>query len=207
MAMVIIGPAIVWLVGGWLAITGAVTIGTIVTFVMYLARLYGPASSLAGVQVQIVSAFAVFERIFEYLDMEPEGAVKTEGTASAATAPRTTAEVLHDCARRDRLRRRALRLHARAHGARRHLLPRPAGPDGGVRRTVGRGQDDDHAARPALLRSAGGRDSRRRPRHPRRHARIAARERRDRHAGDVPLPRHDQGESALRAPGRDAKPK
>ncbi|HEY6234367.1 MAG TPA: ABC transporter ATP-binding protein [Candidatus Elarobacter sp.] len=73
MAMVIIGPAIVWLVGSWLAISGALTIGTIVTFVMYLGRLYGPASSLAGVQVQIVSAFAVFERIFEYLDMEPEG--------------------------------------------------------------------------------------------------------------------------------------
>ncbi|HWT07382.1 MAG TPA: ABC transporter ATP-binding protein, partial [Xanthomonadales bacterium] len=79
MAMVIIGPAVVWLVGGWLAITGAVTIGTIVTFVMYLARLYAPASSLASVQVQIVSAFAVFERIFEYLDMDPEGVAKSEG--------------------------------------------------------------------------------------------------------------------------------
>jgi ATP-binding cassette subfamily B protein len=91
MAMVIIGPAIVWLVGGWLAITGAVTIGTIVTFVMYLGRLYGPASSLAGVQVQIVSAFAVFERIFEYLDMDPEGTVKPV-VATAAAQP----EVLRD---------------------------------------------------------------------------------------------------------------
>jgi ATP-binding cassette subfamily B protein len=72
-AMVIIGPAVVWLVGGWLAIAGDVTIGTIVAFVGYLARLYGPASALAGVQVQIISALAVFERIFEYLDMPPEG--------------------------------------------------------------------------------------------------------------------------------------
>jgi ATP-binding cassette subfamily B protein len=84
MAMVIIGPAVVWLVGGWLAITGALTIGTIVTFVMYLARLYGPASSLAGVQVQIVSALAVFERIFEYLDMEPEGVATTATRAKPA---------------------------------------------------------------------------------------------------------------------------
>ena len=40
-----------------------------------LARpaLYGPASALVGVQVQIVSAFAVFERIFDYLDMPFEG--------------------------------------------------------------------------------------------------------------------------------------
>ena len=75
-AMVVIGPAIVWLTGGWLAIAGGVTVGTIVAFVAYLGRLYGPASSLAGVQVQIVSAFAVFERIFEYLDMKPEGAEK-----------------------------------------------------------------------------------------------------------------------------------
>jgi ATP-binding cassette subfamily B protein len=82
-AMVFIGPAVVWLVGGSLAIKGAVTIGTIVTFVMYLGRLYGPASSLAGVQVQIVSAFAVFERIFEYLDMEPEGAAKPDSPIGA----------------------------------------------------------------------------------------------------------------------------
>src|SRR5947209_842993 len=75
-AMVVIGPAVVWLVGGWFSIHTAVTIGTIVAFVAYLGRLYGPASTLAGIQVQIVSALAVFERIFEYLDMEPEGAEK-----------------------------------------------------------------------------------------------------------------------------------
>jgi len=80
MAMVVIGPALVWLTGGWLAITGGVTVGTIVAFVAYLGRLYGPASSLAGVQVQVVSALAVFERIFEYLDMEPEGADPSTGS-------------------------------------------------------------------------------------------------------------------------------
>jgi ATP-binding cassette, subfamily B, bacterial len=72
-AMTIIGPALVWLAGAWLAITGGVTVGTIVAFVGYLGRLYTPASALAGVQVQIVSALAVFERIFAYLDMKPEG--------------------------------------------------------------------------------------------------------------------------------------
>ncbi|MBV8150704.1 MAG: ABC transporter ATP-binding protein [Candidatus Eremiobacteraeota bacterium] len=71
-AMVVIGPAIVWFGGAWLAIHGAVTVGTIVAFVGYLGRLYAPASALAGVQVQIVSALAVFERIFEYLDMPTE---------------------------------------------------------------------------------------------------------------------------------------
>ena len=77
-AMVIIGPALVWLAGGWLAIERGLTVGTVVAFVAYLGRLYGPASSLAGVQVQIVSALAVFERIFDYLDM-PSEAPEREG--------------------------------------------------------------------------------------------------------------------------------
>jgi len=72
-AMVVIGPASVWLAGGYLTILGGATIGTIVAFIGLLGRLYGPASALAGIQVQIVSALAVFERIFEYLDMKPEG--------------------------------------------------------------------------------------------------------------------------------------
>jgi ATP-binding cassette subfamily B protein len=77
-AMVIIGPALVWLAGGWLAIHGSLTVGTIVAFVAFLGRLYTPASNLAGVQVQIISALAVFERIFEYLDMTPEGDEKPD---------------------------------------------------------------------------------------------------------------------------------
>jgi ATP-binding cassette, subfamily B, bacterial len=72
-AMVIVGPAIVWLGGGWLALQGLLDVGVIVAFIGYIqGRLYGPAAALVGVQVQIVSAFAVFERIFEYLDMKPE---------------------------------------------------------------------------------------------------------------------------------------
>lgn len=72
-AMVIVGPAIVWLGGGWLALAHLLDVGVIVAFIGYIqGRLYGPAAALVGVQVQIVSAFAVFERIFEYLDMKTE---------------------------------------------------------------------------------------------------------------------------------------
>ncbi len=71
-ALVIVGPALIWLGGGWMAIRSGLQIGTIVAFVAYLARLYGPAAALIAVQVQIVSALAVFERIFTYLDMTPE---------------------------------------------------------------------------------------------------------------------------------------
>jgi ATP-binding cassette subfamily B protein len=73
MAMVVVGPAIVWLGGGWLAINSSLKVGVIVAFVSFIqGRLYGPAAALAGIQVQIVSALAVFERIFDYLDMTPE---------------------------------------------------------------------------------------------------------------------------------------
>ena len=72
-AMVTIGPAIVWFGGGWLALTGALKVGVVVAFVQYIQfRLYGPGAALAGIQVQVVSALAVFERIFGYLDMTPE---------------------------------------------------------------------------------------------------------------------------------------
>ena len=70
--MVIIGPAFVWMAGAWLFVNHQVTLGTVVAFIGFLGRLYAPASTLAGVQVQIISALAVFERIFEYLDREPE---------------------------------------------------------------------------------------------------------------------------------------
>jgi ATP-binding cassette subfamily B protein len=80
-ALVIIGPAIIWLGGGYLAITKGLQVGTIVAFVAYLARLYGPAAALVAVQVQIVSALAVFERIFNYLDMEPEAPQRPDAIA------------------------------------------------------------------------------------------------------------------------------
>jgi ATP-binding cassette, subfamily B, bacterial len=73
MAMVVVGPALVWFGGGWLAISSGLKVGVIVAFVSFIqGRLYGPAAALAGIQIQVVSALAVFERIFDYLDMTPE---------------------------------------------------------------------------------------------------------------------------------------
>lgn len=84
-AMVIVGPAIVWLGGGWLAVQHMLDIGVIVAFIGYIqGRLYGPAAALIGVQVQIVSALAVFERIFEYLDMKTEQYDPPNATVLAA---------------------------------------------------------------------------------------------------------------------------
>jgi len=67
-----IGPALIYLVGGLLVIRGSLTIGTIVAFVALLGRLYAPAAQLASVHVDFMTALALFNRIFEYMDLEPE---------------------------------------------------------------------------------------------------------------------------------------
>lgn len=67
-----LGAALIYWVGGHLVLSGAISTGTIVAFVAYLARLYGPISSLANVQVEFASSMVSFERVFEYLDMERE---------------------------------------------------------------------------------------------------------------------------------------
>ncbi|MCX5745300.1 MAG: ABC transporter ATP-binding protein [Proteobacteria bacterium] len=66
-----IGPALVYLVGGWFVINGDLALGTIVAFVALLRRLYTPASDLATVHVDVVTSYAYFDRIFGVLDLEP----------------------------------------------------------------------------------------------------------------------------------------
>jgi ATP-binding cassette subfamily B protein len=66
------GPAMIYLYGGWLVIHGELSVGSLIAFVAYLTNLYRPMGQLASVYVDIQAALAVFERIFEYLDMKPE---------------------------------------------------------------------------------------------------------------------------------------
>ena len=67
-----IGTALIYWAGGYLAMTDVLTIGTIVAFVAYLNRLYGPISSLTNVQVEFATSMVSFERVFEYLDLPIE---------------------------------------------------------------------------------------------------------------------------------------
>ena len=70
-----ITPAFVYWLAGWLAITGAPsapTIGDIVAFTTLQSRLFFPLGQLLSVQVEIQGALALFDRIFEYLEMDPE---------------------------------------------------------------------------------------------------------------------------------------
>jgi ATP-binding cassette subfamily B protein len=63
-----IGTAVVYWAGGYMAIQGTITTGTIVAFVAYLFRLYGPISALTNVQVEFAQSMVSFERVFDYLD-------------------------------------------------------------------------------------------------------------------------------------------
>ncbi len=70
-----ITPAIVYFVAGTLAANGvqnAPTAGDIVAFTTLQSRLFFPLGQLLNVQVEIQGALALFDRIFEYLDMDPE---------------------------------------------------------------------------------------------------------------------------------------
>jgi ATP-binding cassette subfamily B protein len=66
------GPAVIYWYGGHLAIRQELSVGTVVAFVAYLSNLYRPVTQLANIYVDIQGALAVFDRIFEYLDMRPE---------------------------------------------------------------------------------------------------------------------------------------
>jgi ATP-binding cassette subfamily B protein len=63
-------PALVYLFAG--LAPGAASIGTIVAFTTLQTRLFFPIQSLLGVSVDIQSSGALFERIFEYLDLPVE---------------------------------------------------------------------------------------------------------------------------------------
>ncbi len=66
-----LATALVYLVGGRLAITGTLTVGTLLALVALLARLYGPLTALSNVRVDIMTALVSFERVFEVLDLQP----------------------------------------------------------------------------------------------------------------------------------------
>jgi ABC-type multidrug transport system fused ATPase/permease subunit len=63
--------ALVYGLGGVLAIGGHLQAGAIVSLALLLTRLYAPLTALANAHVEIASALVSFERVFEVLDLEP----------------------------------------------------------------------------------------------------------------------------------------
>jgi len=66
-----IATAFAYGIGGHLAISKTITIGTLLAITTLLARLYGPLTSLSNVRVDVMTALVSFERVFEVLDLQP----------------------------------------------------------------------------------------------------------------------------------------
>jgi ABC-type multidrug transport system fused ATPase/permease subunit len=66
-----LAQALVYGLGGYLAYTGQIQPGAVVSLALLLTRLYGPLTALASARVDVMTALVSFERVFEVLDLPP----------------------------------------------------------------------------------------------------------------------------------------
>ncbi|MEO7196776.1 MAG: ABC transporter ATP-binding protein [Pseudonocardiaceae bacterium] len=66
-----LAQALVYGLGGWLALRGHLAPGTVVSLALLLTRLYSPLTALANSRVDVMTALVAFERVFEVLDVRP----------------------------------------------------------------------------------------------------------------------------------------
>jgi ATP-binding cassette, subfamily B, bacterial len=82
-----LATALVYGVGGSLAIDGVLTVGTLTALAGLLAQLYGPLTQLTNLRIDVMNALVSFDRVFEVLDLVPmirdaEDAKAVKGPAS-----------------------------------------------------------------------------------------------------------------------------
>ena len=75
-----VSPALIYLLAGYLAfgnhgrpvdfpLIGSLSVGTLVAFTTLQSRLFFPIGQMLQVQIEVTGAFALFDRVFEYMDM------------------------------------------------------------------------------------------------------------------------------------------
>jgi ATP-binding cassette, subfamily B, bacterial len=64
-----LGTALVYLVGGRMALAGTLDAGTVVGFAILVTQAYQPLSALANAPVEVLTALVSFDRVFEILDL------------------------------------------------------------------------------------------------------------------------------------------
>ena len=65
-------PGLIYWFGGRAVLGGDLSVGTVVAFAMLAQRVFGPFAGIARINTTLLSSLALFERIFEYLDMPVE---------------------------------------------------------------------------------------------------------------------------------------
>ncbi|MEJ7655079.1 MAG: ABC transporter ATP-binding protein [Chloroflexia bacterium] len=86
-----IGLAVVAGVGGWMALQGAASVGTIASFINYTRQFGRPLNEIAVLYNQIQAAVAGAERVFEVIDEAPEA-----DAPDAAALPQIRGDVVFD---------------------------------------------------------------------------------------------------------------
>jgi ATP-binding cassette subfamily B protein len=76
-----LATALVYGIGGALAVDGALTIGTLTALATLLLRLLGPLQGLSNVRVDVMTALVSFDRVFEVLDLPSTVAEKPDAVA------------------------------------------------------------------------------------------------------------------------------
>jgi len=66
-----LAQALIYGLGGYLALRGELAAGTVVTLALLLTRLYTPLTALATARLDVTTALVSFERVFEVLDVAP----------------------------------------------------------------------------------------------------------------------------------------
>ena len=155
-------PALVYLFAGLDG--GAVSIGTVVAFTTLQTRIFWPIQSLLGVGVDVQSSSALFERVFEYLDLPVDihpGDARAPRPARRRRASTTSGSATRD----DAWTLAGVDLEV------------PAGTRTAIVGETGLGQDDARLPRRAALRRRARRGAHRRRRRARADLRRARRRR------------------------------
>jgi ATP-binding cassette subfamily B protein len=87
-----LGYVMVCMLGGWLAVRGAVSIGGIQAFIQYMRQLTHPLGMMAQISNTLQSTAAAAERLFEFLD-ETEEEPEAENASPGAMCKTVRGEV------------------------------------------------------------------------------------------------------------------
>jgi ATP-binding cassette, subfamily B, bacterial len=87
-----LATALVYGVGGHLAIQDRLTVGTLLALATLLLRLLGPLQGLSNVRIDVMTALVSFERVFEVLDLPS----MIQQRPDAVDLPRTAGRVEFD---------------------------------------------------------------------------------------------------------------
>ncbi|MFC7494062.1 MULTISPECIES: ABC transporter ATP-binding protein [unclassified Nocardioides] len=92
LAVPALATALVYGVGGHLALDGTLTVGTLLALATLLVRLLGPLQGLSNVRIDVMTALVSFERVFEVLDLPS----LIEEKPDAVVLPRSTGRLEFD---------------------------------------------------------------------------------------------------------------